>query len=344
MTFYEPTARTPQLLGQLVEVWEASVRATHHFLSDAEIERIKSYVPQALGGVEHLVIAEEQPSVPVAFLGVEKGRLEMLFLSPAQRGQGLGRQLIQYGIQHYGVQEVTVNEQNPQAVGFYEHLGFVTYKRTDHDEEGGPYPLLYMKRRDTMTEKEKMVSQKLYDANYNADILAERSRAKDLCWQYNQLRPSDEEGHQKILRELLGKTGASAIITPPFWCDYGYNIELGENFYSNHNLVILDGARVTFGDNVFVAPDCGFHTAGHPIDAERRNQGLEYAYPITVGSNVWIGAGVQVMPGVTIGDNVVIGGGSVVVKDIPSNSVAVGNPCHVIRPITDEDKKTCWDR
>ena len=138
--------------------------------------------------------------------------------------------------------------------------------------------------------------------------------------------------------------GANCCITAPFWCDYGYNIELGENFYSNHNLVILDCGKVTFGDNVFVAPDCGFHTAGHPIDYERRNQGLEYAYPITVGDNVWIGAGVQVMPGVNIGSNVVIGGGSVVVKDTPSNSVAVGNPCKVIRPITEDDKKTYWDR
>ncbi len=165
-----------------------------------------------------------------------------------------------------------------------------------------------------------------------------------MCFDYNHLRPSDEAGQRKILQQLLGKTGQNFCITAPFWCDYGYNIELGENFYANHNLVILDGGKVKFGDNVFIAPDCGFHTAGHPIDFERRNQGLEYAYAITVGNNVWIGAGVQVMPGVTIGDNVVIGGGSVVVKDIPSNSVAVGNPCKVIRPITEADKKTCWDR
>ena len=195
-----------------------------------------------------------------------------------------------------------------------------------------------------MTEKEKMCAQMLYDANYDQALLEERDKAKDLCHQYNQLRPSDRASQQEVLKKLLGKTGENFILTAPFWCDYGYNIELGENFYANHNLVILDGAKVTFGDNVFIGPDCGFHTAGHPIDFARRNRGLEYAYSITVGDNVWIGAGVQVMPGVTIGSNVVIGGGSVVVKDIPGNCVAVGNPCKVIRAITEEDKQTCWDR
>lgn len=195
-----------------------------------------------------------------------------------------------------------------------------------------------------MTEKEKMCAQMLYDANCDRALLEERDKAKDLCHQYNQLRPSDRASQQEVLKKLLGKTGENFTLTAPFWCDYGYNIELGENFYANHNLVILDGAKVTFGDNVFIEPDCGFHTAGHPIDFERRNRGLEYAYSITVGDNVWIGAGVQVMPGVTIGSNVVIGGGSVVVKDIPDNCVAVGNPCKVIRAITEEDKQTCWDR
>lgn len=195
-----------------------------------------------------------------------------------------------------------------------------------------------------MTEKEKMLKEMLYDANNDEDLRKERAIAKDLCFKYNQLMPSDVENQKQVLKELLGEVNDSVIFVAPFWCDYGYNIRVGKNFFANHNTVILDGAKVTFGDNVFIAPNCGFYTAGHPIDSKRRNQGLEYAYPITIGNNVWIGAGVHVMPGVTIGNHVVIGAGSVVVKDIPSNSVAVGNPCHVIREITEEDEETNWDR
>jgi len=195
-----------------------------------------------------------------------------------------------------------------------------------------------------MTEKDKMGRQMLYDANYDQELIRERTQAKELCYDYNHLRPSQEEEQRAILKKLLGKTGESFCITAPFWCDYGYNIEIGENFYTNHNCVILDGAKVKFGDNVFVAPNCGFYTAGHPINFQRRNAGLEYAYPITVGDNVWFGGGVQVMPGVTIGSNVVIGSGSVVTKDIPDNVVAAGNPCKVIRAITAEDLKRNYNR
>lgn len=191
------------------------------------------------------------------------------------------------------------------------------------------------------TEKDKMLAGKIYDANYDQELVAARVDAKELCYDFNHARPSEEAKRQGIIRQLLGKTGNQFEITGPFYCDYGFNIEIGENFYSNHNLVILDGAKVTFGDNVFVAPDCGFYTAGHPLDADRRNKGLEYAKPITVGNNVWFGGGVKVMSGVTIGDGAVIGGGSVVTKDIPANMIAVGNPCKPIREITEADAR--WD-
>lgn len=146
MNLYEVTQREPQLIHQFTAIWEDSVRATHLFLSEAEIQEIKAHVLQALTGVSHLLVAERAQGQPVAFMGIEGPRLEMLFLSPAERGAGLGRQLLEYGIRHYHLQELTVNEQNPQAVGFYQHMGFETYRRTDCDEQGGPYPLLYMKR------------------------------------------------------------------------------------------------------------------------------------------------------------------------------------------------------
>lgn len=189
------------------------------------------------------------------------------------------------------------------------------------------------------TEKDKMLAGKIYDANYDQELVAARVDAKELCYDFNHARPSEEAKRQGIIRQLLGKTGNQFEITGPFYCDYGFNVEIGENFYANHNLVILDGAKVTFGDNVFVAPDCGFYTAGHPLDADRRNKGLEYAKPITVGNNVWFGGGVKVMPGVTIGDGAVIGGGSVVTKNIPANMIAFGNPCKPIREITEADAR-----
>lgn len=185
-----------------------------------------------------------------------------------------------------------------------------------------------------MTEKEKMLSGDIYDANGDRVLIAERLDCKELCRDYNDLRPKDIDAREVLLHKIIGAVKGGILIEQPFYCDYGYNISVGKNFYANFNLVILDEAPVTFGENVFIAPNCGFYTAGHPIDAEERNKGLEYALPITVGDNVWIGAGVSVLPGVTIGNNCVIGAGSVVVKDIPAGSLAVGNPCRVIRTIT----------
>ena len=189
-----------------------------------------------------------------------------------------------------------------------------------------------------MTEREKARLGLLYDANYDEELLAERRRCKELCFQFNQLSPLKELEQKEIIGKLFGKTKENFCVTAPFYCDYGYNIEIGENFYSNHNLVILDGAKVEIGDNVFIAPNCCITTAGHPINIDERNRGLEYAYPIKIGNNVWIGAGANILPGVTIGDNVTIGAGSVVNKSIPANSIAVGNPCKVIKTILDKTK------
>lgn len=190
-----------------------------------------------------------------------------------------------------------------------------------------------------MTEWEKAQAGYLYDANYDKDIVDARTKCADLCYEFNHCKPSDTKKQTELLHQILGEIKGDIVITAPFYCDYGFNISVGKNFYTNHNCTILDWAKVEFGDNVFIAPNCVFSTAGHAIDAEQRGKGLEIALPIKVGNNVWFGANVSVLPGVTIGDNTIIGAGSVVNKDIPSGVIAVGNPCRVIREITEKDKE-----
>ena len=190
-----------------------------------------------------------------------------------------------------------------------------------------------------MTEWEKSQNGFLYDANYDKEIVEIRTRCADLCYEFNNCKPSDRKRQRELLNQILGSIKGELVITAPFYCDCGFNISVGENFYTNHNVTILDAAKVTFGDNVFVAPNCVFSTAGHAIDSEQRNRGLEIALPITVGDSVWIGANVSVLPGVTIGSNTIIGASSVVNKDIPDGVIACGNPCRVIRKITEADKK-----
>lgn len=172
------------------------------------------------------------------------------------------------------------------------------------------------------------------------ELAQERIVAKDLCFEYNSVvRPSEVDKQQEILKKLLGKMGSNVYMCGPIWFDYGYNLEVGDNFFANHNFVVLDTAKVKIGNNVFIATNVNITTAGHPIDTETRNTGLEYAYPVTIGDNVWIGSNVCILPGVTIGSNVVIGAGSIVNRDIPDNVVAVGNPCRVLRPIVEADKE-----
>ena len=184
-----------------------------------------------------------------------------------------------------------------------------------------------------MSEKEKMLNGKLYMPENDETLFNERIKCKTLCHKYNNLSPDRIDERKELIKQIIGKTQNKFWIEQPFCCDYGYNIEIGENFYSNHNLVILDCAKVTFGDNVFIGPNCGFYTAEHPLDFETRNKGLEYAKPITIGNNVWIGGRVVVVAGVTVGNNAVIGAGAVVTKDVPSNVVVAGNPARIIKTI-----------
>lgn len=189
-----------------------------------------------------------------------------------------------------------------------------------------------------MTEKEKMLCGDWYNPNGEPILPQERVACKEQCFQYNQTPPSRWEEREAQMKRLLGNTKKELCVESPFWCDYGYRISVGENFYMNHGGVILDAGGVSFGDNVMIGPQCGFHTSGHPLSREARNAGMESARSICVGNSVWIGAGVQVMPGVSIGDDTVIGAGSVVTKDIPAGVLAVGNPCKVLRAITTEEK------
>ncbi len=193
-----------------------------------------------------------------------------------------------------------------------------------------------------MTEWEKCLSGLLYDTTF-PEREEQHLEAADLCYEYNQTRPSDVIRREKLIRKLFGKVGKNVYVEPNIFCGFGFNIEVGDNFYANNNCNWIDPGKIIFGDNVFIGPNCGFYTAHHPIDREQRNQGLEYAGSIVVGNDVWIGGNTVVVPGVMIGSDVVIGVGSVVTHDIPDHVVAAGNPCRVLRKITEEDKKV-WYR
>ena len=184
-----------------------------------------------------------------------------------------------------------------------------------------------------MTEKEKMLSGLTYSA-VDRELLEELNAVKEIIHDYNSLRPSETQKRLEILKGLLGHIEDDEfIINQPFYCDYGKQISVGKRFFANFNLTILDEAPVTIGDDCFIGPNVSIYTACHSTDPTERNTRIEWAEPVTIGDNVWIGGSVTILPGVTIGDNVTIGAGSVVTKDIPSDTVAVGNPCKVIKHI-----------
>ncbi len=189
-----------------------------------------------------------------------------------------------------------------------------------------------------MNQKERMLAELPYKA-WMDGLPEERLRAKSLAFEYNRTHPSEENRRLEILRDLFGKIGKSIKIEPSFQCDYGYNIEIGENFYANHNLIILDVGKVRIGNSVMFGPNVSLVTAGHPLDAELRNEGYEYGIAIAIEDNVWLGANVVVNPGVRIGKNSVIGSGSVVTKDVEPNSIYAGVPCRKIRDISSDDAR-----
>lgn len=195
-----------------------------------------------------------------------------------------------------------------------------------------------------MTQKERMLAGLPYKAWLDG-LSEERMACRRKLHAFNLLPPDEEEQAQRLLLELLGKTGRDPWINAPFHCDYGWNIEVGDNFFANYNLTILDVGKVTIGSNVQFAPNVSIYTAGHPLHPDSRNSGYEYGLPVIIGDNVWIGGNVVLLPGVTVGSNSVIGAGSVVSRDIPEWVVAVGSPCRVVRRITEEDRKYyCKDR
>jgi acetyltransferase-like isoleucine patch superfamily enzyme len=188
-----------------------------------------------------------------------------------------------------------------------------------------------------MNQKERMLAGLPYKAWLDG-LAEERLENKKRVFRFNNMEPDKFEEKIKLIKEIFGKTGENVFVEAPFHCDYGYNIEVGENFFANYNLTILDVGKVKIGANAQIAPNVSIYTAGHPVHPESRNTGYEYGIPITIGDNVWIGGSVTILPGVTIGSNVVIGAGSVVTKDLPDNVIAAGNPCRVIRTITEEDR------
>lgn len=188
-----------------------------------------------------------------------------------------------------------------------------------------------------MNQKERMLAGLPY-RSFEDGLLEARKENRRKIYAYNNYTPDEDDKRDILIRQILGSCGKNVWIEQPFHCDYGENIEVGNNFYANYNLTILDVAKVTIGENVMCAPNVSIFTAGHPIHPDSRNSGYEYGIPVTIGNNVWIGGNSVIVPGVIIGDNVVIGAGSVVTKDIPSDVIAVGNPCRVLRKITEEDR------
>ncbi|RDB66296.1 hypothetical protein C1877_03660 [Gordonibacter pamelaeae] len=377
----EPQGRASELVGRLAQVWERSVRATHGFLSEDDIAGLRPEVAAGLAAVGRLAVAW-QDGVAVGFAGAQDSHLEMLFVDDAARGDGVGGALLAHAVMRWGVRTLDVNEQNPLAAGFYERAGFVVVGRSPVDGAGRPFPLLHMRLRlageagvpgtaggstrspasppaqgaglpgspvPSRKAAARAASASAGGAWFDsADpaLMRDHIRACEVMARFNAQQGMLDADRMKMLHGFLGAVGEGSSLSTGAQVDYGYNLFLGRNCFFNFNCTFLDGAPITFGDDVGVGPGCSFVTPLHPLLARERarcedaggtGHVWERSLPITVESGVWIAANVTVNAGVTIGEGAVIGSGSVVTRDIPPRTLAYGNPCRPVRAITEAD-------
>lgn len=341
----EPAERPGALVEALAGVWEASVRATHGFLSEKDVVSLRPEVRAGLVGVAALATARGAGGAPLGFAGVEDGSLEMLFVAPEARGRGVGRTLLAHAVEHLGAVRLEVNEQNPQAVGFYEHMGFAVAGRSPVDGAGRPWPLLHMELAATLEARAACASGRWMDPA-DEGLARDRARARNVMRRFNADPALDDEARMALLRGLFGSVGEGSLVYPGAQADYGCNVFIGRDCFFNFNCTFVDGAPIVFGDDVMVGPNVTFSTPLHPLlarerigraCADGRRCQPERNLSISVGDGVWIAGGVTVNPGVSIGAGSVVGSGSIVTRDVPPGVIAFGNPCRVVRVLGEGD-------
>lgn len=331
------------LIDPLVEVWERSVRATHAFLNESDIAALRPEARSGIATVEHLAVVRDGRR-PVAFAGAQRGKLEMLFCDAPERGRGMGKALLAHAVSSWDVHRLDVNEENPTAVGFYEHEGFEVVARSSHDGAGRAFPLLHL----SLASGPRFEVRSGEWANVTNDVLLrDRAHASSVSRRLAGDASLTEEQERSLLEGLLGAYGIRAKASSGARFDYGYNVFFGMDAFCNFNCTFLDSAPIVFGDGAMAGPGCVFATPLHPLRVDERyphfnpDGGLlavERALPIHIGKGAWLASSVTVNPGVTIGDGSVIGSGSVVTRDVPAGVLAFGNPCRVIRQVSESDR------
>lgn len=318
----EQTAADALRRGDLFVAEEAEADGSKRILASAIIN--KTQVPEYADG--HWLYPAGDGEVMV---------LHTLTVDPTGSHHGVGKAFVSFYEDYARREGCTVlrldtNARNAIARRMYPHLGYREAGIVPCTFNGIPNVQLVLFEKKIPSLWEQMLSGKPYDAS--AELFQQKLAAtRDVIYELNNLRPSDDGRKYAILRSLFGSMGNNVTINQPFRCDYGCNISIGNDVEINFNLTVLDEALVSIGNNVFIGPNVGIYTACHSTDPRERNARVEWAEPVTIGDSVWIGGGATICPGVTIGEGSTIGAGSVVVKDIPPHSIAVGNPCRVIK-------------